>query len=633
MKLKKIKIKNFRSIKDVTIDFDPPCRILVGINESGKSNILRALSLLKKDQKPNRNKDQREALPNELEIDKSFVHFIFECEKSFKELLFKKISSKIFSQKQNTKIIYYNGDDQSIKDLCNSQLQLCLEVDVNNESKKFSLLDIINNSWNLLDGWSKPINNCPAHSLLEYQGEQYYLGDYQLICNDSDDIPKNYLEKADDDDLKNLLSNTITELQTEIEEYLPNVLFWEYTEKNLLPEQLNIDNFQHNPDSCIPLKNMFILSGIENITDDLGKHRERTPNSLQNYFERIAKKTTSYFRTVWREYGNVEFSLKISGNDINPGIKEHNLYDFAKRSDGFKRFITFLLMISVLAKTKKLKNTLLLVDEAEISLHPSGARHLRDELIKIANTNYVVYSTHSIFMIDPGNQKRHYIVKKENEITTVDMVEKSKLKDEEVLYNALGFSIFSFLNKKNIIFEGWRDKKLFQKYIEKAPIKMKKFFKDIGFCHAEGASSIQAITPLIELANRKCLIISDNDQTAKEYKKKYEKEQRYGQWKTYKDINPSIKATTGEDFIENNFIAKQIKKIPEIKNFNNNILPKKTGKLKEIKSWLSTKPINSPDEIIREIKRSVFENLRSEHINSEYETLVKGIISYLKKQQ
>ena len=46
MKLEKVRIKNFRSIADLSISFDMNCKFLVGINEAGKSNILRALSLL-----------------------------------------------------------------------------------------------------------------------------------------------------------------------------------------------------------------------------------------------------------------------------------------------------------------------------------------------------------------------------------------------------------------------------------------------------------------------------------------------------------------------------------------------------------------------------------------------------------
>ncbi len=54
MKFSRVQIKNFRSIKDLTIHLDPRCRTLVGINESGKSNILSALSYLAKDKAPSK---------------------------------------------------------------------------------------------------------------------------------------------------------------------------------------------------------------------------------------------------------------------------------------------------------------------------------------------------------------------------------------------------------------------------------------------------------------------------------------------------------------------------------------------------------------------------------------------------
>src|SRR6478672_8887689 len=46
MRLQYIEIENFRSIGSLKIDFATRCRILVGINETRKTNILRALSLL-----------------------------------------------------------------------------------------------------------------------------------------------------------------------------------------------------------------------------------------------------------------------------------------------------------------------------------------------------------------------------------------------------------------------------------------------------------------------------------------------------------------------------------------------------------------------------------------------------------
>ena len=50
MILKKVQIENFRSIKNETLDFsEDNCKILVGINEAGKSNVLKALNCYKQD--------------------------------------------------------------------------------------------------------------------------------------------------------------------------------------------------------------------------------------------------------------------------------------------------------------------------------------------------------------------------------------------------------------------------------------------------------------------------------------------------------------------------------------------------------------------------------------------------------
>ena len=87
MKLKRVQIKNFRSIKDAEINFDPNCRVLVGINESGKSNILRALSLLSDEYEPSP-EDVREPLPDESESDQdSYVRFIFDTSELMDDLI------------------------------------------------------------------------------------------------------------------------------------------------------------------------------------------------------------------------------------------------------------------------------------------------------------------------------------------------------------------------------------------------------------------------------------------------------------------------------------------------------------------------------------------------------------------
>jgi predicted ATP-dependent endonuclease of OLD family len=46
MNLTKIWIKNFRSIKECTLHINKNLQTLVGINEAGKSNILKAMELI-----------------------------------------------------------------------------------------------------------------------------------------------------------------------------------------------------------------------------------------------------------------------------------------------------------------------------------------------------------------------------------------------------------------------------------------------------------------------------------------------------------------------------------------------------------------------------------------------------------
>ena len=190
----------------------------------------------------------------------------------------------------------------------------------------------------------------------------------------------------------------------------------------------------------------------------------------------------------------------MNGENIESSIKEmFNVYEFSKRSDGFKRFITFLLTVSTQVKTNKLTDALYIHDEPEISLHPSGARYLLDELIKISATNYVIFSTHSIFMIDREKTERHYIVNKKDEVTTIDQVNESNITDEEVIYNALGYSVFENLKLRNIIFEGWKDKKLFEIAIGKIPSALNnlKILTEIGLCHAKGVKDITRVVNIL----------------------------------------------------------------------------------------------------------------------------------------
>jgi len=626
MKINYVEIKNFRSIKNEKIYFDPKCRVLVGINESGKSNILKSLSFLSDSNKPNKKDDLREALPDENPIKESYVRFVFKFTKDESEELFKQISAKVLSKSKNPNIVTISTKKENLQTFCNKRNEGLYSINIIDESKAYICWKI-SDTYKILPEWKKTKNTCPPDLNIELDGQQHKLSNYTLIkTDDFSGIPNEYLEPATIDDLSNLANSAIREIT---KQYRPNALIWKYEEKNLLPNNINIDTFASNPNSCTPLKNMFNLSDIYKIKESIEEAKKGTENQFQNYLNRIANKTTNHFREVWKEYKHIEFSLKLNAGQIIPGIKEKNTHDFARRSDGFKRFITFLLIISVNVKTHDLIDSLLLIDEPDISLHPSGAKYLRDELIRISRTNYVVYSTHSIFMIDSGNISRHIIVKKKNEVTNFETANESNLVDEEVLYNALGYSIFEILKEKNIIFEGWKDKKLFQVAVEKAESKLKNKFKNVGICHATGVKSIKSIASMIELGKRDCIIISDSDKPAKEKQKEYKKEKGTGKWKTYQDVKSEIKAITGEDFIRNSFITKQVNAAltDEMPKFTESDLSQENSKTSMIKNWLIKNGMNAEQakDALEDIKNKIFEDLKFENIEDTYFTLLKSI--------
>jgi predicted ATP-dependent endonuclease of OLD family len=71
-------------------------------------------------------------------------------------------------------------------------------------------------------------------------------------------------------------------------------------------------------------------------------------------------------------------------------------FEVDKRSDGFKQFVSIILNLSIENETGVLNNKVILLDEPETHLHPSGQKYLRNELLKISENNLVIYATHSI---------------------------------------------------------------------------------------------------------------------------------------------------------------------------------------------------------------------------------------------
>ncbi|TSC61611.1 MAG: hypothetical protein Athens041674_703 [Parcubacteria group bacterium Athens0416_74] len=617
MKLKRVHIYNYRSIKDQSFNFSPSCRVLVGINESGKSNLLNAISLLSPEYEPEPGDAREESSDERGTYITPEVRFIFEIEKDDYDFIYELLEEKI--KGPMTGRVAKRGDKHfTVKQYCQTFKEVLYRVMITDNNKFVSFWSNNLLNYELTDGWKKPSSTCPSDfKFTDENQDTNTLKSYVLVKPKEEwSIPDSYLEDAKFDDFRNLVKEVV---EKHLGDSLPEIVYWAYDESQLLPEKVNLNEFVQNPSKHAPLQSMFVLAGKVPIADEIAKARERGETQLNNLLRRVAEKNTAHFQEVWREYRDIKFSLRMNGDFIQCSVSERNDYPFLKRSDGFKRFVAFLLTVSAKSKTGDLLNAVLLIDEPDSGLHPSGARCLRDELISISKNNHVVFSTHSIFMIDRFNIGRHVIVKKNKEITTLEDATEGNVVSEEVLFNALNYTAFEHLQSKNILFEGWFDKQLCSVATKTHE---KSFFSKLGLCHAVGVKSYKWFVPILELAERNAVIISDSDVSAKQAQAEYKKLHYKTEWLTYADFGGAT-AKTGEDFLKKSYLVSTLEDVTRGKGkeiiLTESDLPN-DNRIQAVSSKLITNGYTDAEakETTDKWKEQLFEKLTKSHIEDRY---------------
>ena len=545
MRLKLVFIRGFRSIEEMKISFDGNGhKILVGKNESGKSNILNALNLLSGSKKF----EQADAkvmydgtqyvnfwfeLDNH-EIDKCRTKFIEKFPAGQDAELTKALTVKSFFE-EHSKYIVYRVECDKNGYWTYSAFDKSLEIDGIWHSVSPKVVDY---------GLHKKI---PAGSYITE-------GWIKILLNEQEqEAIRNCLETARLEDIYNFLRQQVREIAVPKNFTFP-IRYWRYAAREHdLPDRIEREVFSQQPDSCIPLKNMFLLAGIQekDIHDRISKAHNRGRNHLKSLLDHVNTKANEYIKKSWKEYNNVEIELKADGeNIIGIGIQDtKNIFDFKDRSDGFRRLVSFLLLISTEIDTRQHPHSpLILIDEPETGLHPSSAKDLKYKLIELGQEALIIYATHSISMIDTDNVENNLIVSKDKENTTYEEAKEDGISPAEIVYQAIGYSIFEELKKKNILLEGYTDKQPLELFVKK--------WKDIGICYTGGAKNIRCVTSMLDLASREYFVLSDGDDAAKRKKKDME---HPDYWYTYEDLGS--KAITVEDFYQKTFFVGIVKKM------------------------------------------------------------------------
>ena len=590
MKLDRFEIKNFRSIKDMKINIEEKngkkCLILVGKNEAGKSNILKAISAVFNGYKVSI-KDQRKTA---LDDDEYYIYAIFKLNQDIFDCVERKLT-----------------EEYTIKDLDIFEDNLSIANFIKDAFDEIVLrLYIKDNDIPNLTYW--------IHEELKdkYKVSNlfYYSTDSKQIAKLEGESNSPLLEPLTYDHMKTIVFEIIKNIIS-MENIYKRVMFWEYSDSHLLPSNVNIENFKSNPDICMPLKNIFYLSNIKDIQQDI-ENAAKKDKGLHSFLDNISNKATKEFREIWPDLKNIKFIIRKDGEEFDIRIQEKEFYSNEDRSDGFKRFIAILLILSIEYRTQKDYSRLILFDEPDAFLYPTSARFLKEELLKISEKAVVIYSTHSPFMIDNECIERHLVIERKDDISEIVPQDKSPFQEDELLKRAIGSHIFESIQSKNIIFEGYTDYKVFKNTYKN------KDFKDCGLVYMGGIKEVNTITTMMMLTGKKFLIVSDSDETSKNKRKDFERDfpTLEENWLEYDEIfDKSNMIKTLEDFYKLDYLSDKIKQYNESYKYDEN------------KSSIDNidKAVSQNKEKKQEIKNALAINAKNENIKKEYFHFIEKI--------
>lgn len=295
MELSEIRIKNFRSIKDVKIIFPHNCIILLGKNEAGKTNILKAIAALFEEYIVS-NKDKRKRVDNE-KIEEYYARAIFKLEESD----FKKILDRF-------KIKFKGHENIKFK------------------SGK-TLLDLIKKFYNLLLTIEIGDNKKIHYSYWTFNKSEFILEND--IFSNNNVLTTVQLGGVNKFNLENEIFQIIKSIYNE-KPYKCH--YWQYSENYLLPGSVLIDEFIENPAKHKALENIFLLCGRNDIEQEFADALSED-GDYANLLEQISKKVTVTFQKIWKDFKGTSIQLLPNGDEMLIKIADKAKYNFEDRSD------------------------------------------------------------------------------------------------------------------------------------------------------------------------------------------------------------------------------------------------------------------------------------------------------------
>lgn len=557
MRIGKVLIQNFRSINHSgEILLDKEVTTLIGKNEHGKTNFLKALESFNVDYKfvdedlctyCRAKKELESGKSGKVDIPVITMWFLIDDENKTK---LGEINAKL-SNLQELKVIKFFD---SSYELGSSELDISALKSSTTETIRIEEL----NSWVEIRSQLESIKtqlDSHAQRLPQFANSkpQYdqYLNDFLELGSkeSSEEVEEAFnilvgnLNSLPDQDApiqETVIqtNNQITQLEEALKaelskkqeteeditdrilELIPDFIY--FTDVDLLQDTVPLSAFQRNKERYKTLDNLLTLTTL-----DVDKLAKGSLYERRLATEMASAEITGLVNSFWKQQ-RVEVSVSTDGDNLSVFVKDDvGAFDPpSRRSKGFQWFLSFYVNFTAGSKSV-FKDAILLLDDPGVFLHPLGQEDLKKTLDQLSESNQLVLATHSPFMIYRDQLERIRIVDKQSDRKGTKLIEKYWVSDFDAiapLRAALGVRLGEVPLAANLhlVVEGYED----LLYLEAMALyfrrKKRKPIIDLSkmlILPVNGADKAPFYTTFLVKEGFKLLVLLDNDDKGRAIKR------------------------------------------------------------------------------------------------------------------
>nr|WP_275068494.1 AAA family ATPase [Nitrosopumilus sp.] len=428
VRLRKFRVRAYRCIHDSGEITVGDLAAFVGRNESGKTTILQALTLLNRDEKiseldlcdemTEELKEEIKLAEGEFELNEYEIEIIKEKFPGLPEI--KKI--KLFRTNRNPKVQYEfegaeisDADDEGLNSWENFTREILEFLDTLPNHIRIQI------NTKLFEGEVPKNRESFDSGMAEFSNELHVIAieeskileEWEKIYHKPENQFSNLLSgESQKVALKNFIFSELHPRFVYFSDYKKiygNINLNEYLRKENEQKQDSIE-FIEEFDKAETVRNLFYLAELDmNELDDVKEQPSKCIKLLNTASNRLTKKLNPAWKGdpihVDLRYspGNI-MSVVISDVHKDGTITNTGLLN--RRAEGFKWTFSFIVNFAAETQRSELKEAILLLDEPARNLHPTQQMGISDLLKNLAGSNQVLYATHSPFMIfdyTPGN--------------------------------------------------------------------------------------------------------------------------------------------------------------------------------------------------------------------------------------